>query len=47
MIRKLKGKNKYRLYSLKSHINMGTFTSRAKAVKREKQILYFKHLKAS
>jgi hypothetical protein len=41
VIRKLPKKSKYRLYSHTGKI-LGTFLSRKKAVKREKQIQFFK-----
>lgn len=41
MIRKL-GPRKFRLYSHKGK-NLGTYASRAGAVKRERQVNYFKH----
>lgn len=44
MIRKI-GPRKYGLYSLKSHKRLGLFTSRKAAVKRERQIQFFKHRK--
>ena len=42
------GKQKYRIYSKKKgkdgkRKNLGTYTSKAAAKKREKQIQYFKH----
>lgn len=48
MIRKLKS-GKYRLYSLKKNPttgkrrNLGTFATRAGAVKRERAVQFFKH----
>lgn len=39
-IRKVKGG--YRLYSSKGR-NLGTYSSRKKAAKRERQVQYFKH----
>lgn len=44
MIRKLK-EGKYRLYSSKGK-NLGTFTSKVKAEKHEKQVNYFKYLES-
>lgn len=41
MIRKI-GRRKYRLVSKRTKRNLGTFTSRSAAVKREQQIRYFK-----
>jgi hypothetical protein len=41
MIRQI-GSHKFGLYSLKSHKRLGIFSSRAGAVKREKQINFFK-----
>jgi hypothetical protein len=43
MIKKVKGG--YRLYSKKTHRNLGTYKSKKGAKKREQQIEYFKHLK--
>ena len=40
-IRKLSGQNKWRLYSEKGR-NLGTYSSKAGAVKRENQVNYFK-----
>jgi len=42
MIRKI-GPRTYRLYSLKTHKNLGTFHSRKAAVKHERDIQFFKH----
>lgn len=42
MIKKI-GKRKWRLYSRKTHRNLGTFNSLKAAKKRERQIQYFKH----
>jgi len=42
MIRKLPGQRKWRLYSEESHRNLGTFPSRAGAVKHEGQVMLFK-----
>jgi hypothetical protein len=44
MIRKI-GKNKYRIYSIKTGKNLGTFSSKAAALKHEREIQYFKHRK--
>jgi len=44
MVRKLK-QGKYRLYSSKGK-NLGTFTSKTKAMKHEKQVRYFKYLES-
>lgn len=44
MIRKI-GNNKYRIYSISTGKNLGTFTSRKKAIKHEREIEYFKHRK--
>lgn len=45
MIRKL-GKSKFRLVSKKKpHKNLGTYPTRAGALKREGQVEYFKHAK--
>lgn len=43
MIKKVK--NKYIVYSEKTHRRMGTYTSKKDATKRIRQIEYFKHLK--
>ena len=43
MIRKLPGVSKWRLYSKESHKNLGTFKSKAAAVKHEGQVQFFKH----
>ena len=43
MIRKLPGKDKYRLYSKDGEKNLGTFDSRAAAEKHEREVQYFKH----
>jgi hypothetical protein len=45
MIRKFPGKQKYGLYSLKTHKRLGTFPSRVAALRRERQIQYFKRQK--
>jgi hypothetical protein len=45
MIRKLKNKRLWRLYSKTSHRNLGTFSTKRKAMDREKQIQYFKKSK--
>ena len=37
--------NKYCLYSKDGSKKLGTFDSKEKAIKREKQIKYFKHRK--
>jgi hypothetical protein len=42
MIRKLKNEKKWRLYSLKTGKNLGTFLSKAAAHKHEAEIEYFK-----
>lgn len=44
MIRKV-GK-KYRIYSRKTGKNLGTFNSKAAALKHEREIQYFKHKKS-
>lgn len=44
VIRKLPNKNKWRLYSSESHRNLGTFNSIKKALDREKQVNFFKHI---
>lgn len=43
MIRKVKGG--YCLYSKRSHKNLGTYSTKKKALKREQQIQYFKNKK--
>jgi hypothetical protein len=43
VIRKLPGKNKFRLYSKETHRNLGTYPSKELAIKREKQINFFKN----
>ena len=51
MIRKLPSQNKWRLYSRKKimingvlkHRNLGTFLSKTKAEKHEREIQFFKH----
>jgi hypothetical protein len=43
MIRKLPGKKEWGLYSKTTGRRLGTFTSIAKALKRERQIQFFKH----
>ena len=45
MIRKLPGQRKWRLYSLSTGKNLGTFTSKAAAVRHERQVQYFKRHK--
>jgi hypothetical protein len=45
MIRKLPGQRKWRLYSLKTGRNLGTYPSKAKAVARERQVQFFKRAK--
>jgi hypothetical protein len=42
MIRKLRNKELWRLYSLREHKNLGTYPSKELAIKREGQIIYFK-----
>jgi len=44
MIRKI-GARKYRIYSVSSGKNLGTFPSRKKALKHEMEIEFFKHKK--
>lgn len=44
MIKKVRNKNKWRVVS-KSGKNLGEYSSRAGAVKRLKQVEYFKHKK--
>lgn len=44
MIRKI-GKRTWRLYSLKTHKNLGTFHTLAQAKNHERQVEYFKNLK--
>ena len=44
MIRSI-GKGKYRIYSRKTGKNLGTFSSKAAALKHEREIQYFKHKK--
>lgn len=48
MIRKISG-GRYRLYSRKKRRgrrrNLGTYRTRAGAMKRERQVRYFKHLR--
>lgn len=44
MIRK--SGNKYQVQSEKTHKNLGTYSSRAAAKHRLKQVEYFKHVKA-
>ena len=46
MIRKLPS-GKYRIYSRKTGKNLGTFSSKAQALRHERQIQYFKHRKES
>jgi hypothetical protein len=36
------GPSKWRLYSKKTHRNLGTYNSKAAAVKREREVQYFK-----
>ena len=47
MIRKLQNQNKWRLYSKSKikgkHKNLGTFKSKLKAVKHEREVQFFKH----
>lgn len=43
MIKKVKGG--YRLYSKKTHKNLGTYKTKENAKKREQQVEYFKQLK--
>jgi hypothetical protein len=43
MIRKLPNQRKWRLYSLKTGRILGTFNSKKDAIKRERQIQYFKY----
>lgn len=45
MIRKVRGKNKYILYSRTSHRRLSKPLSYSAVVKREGQINYFKHMK--
>lgn len=45
MIRKLSGENKWRLYSVKTHKNLGTFPSLAAAIKHEREVQFFKRRK--
>ena len=42
VIRKLPGKRLWRLYSRRTHRNLGTYPSKALALKRERQVQYFK-----
>ena len=42
MIRKI-GKTTWRLYSVKTGKNLGTFSSLAAAKKHEREVEYFKH----
>jgi hypothetical protein len=42
MIRSIGG-GKYRIYSIKTGKNLGTFNSKAAALKHEREIQYFKH----
>jgi hypothetical protein len=42
MIRKLANQRKWRLYSLSTGKNLGTFSSRAAAAKHEGQVQWFK-----
>jgi hypothetical protein len=43
IIRKLPGQQKWRLYSIETHKNLGTFPSKKKAIKHEMNINFFKH----
>jgi hypothetical protein len=43
MIRKLPGILEWRLYSKKTHKNLGTFTSLEAAQQHERDIQFFKH----
>lgn len=51
MIRKIKGKNLWRLYTgskvkvgkMLKHKNLGTFKTKAKAMKHEREVQFFKH----
>ena len=45
VIRKI-GKRTWRLYSKKTHRNLGTYHSLMAVVKREKEVQFFKHLSA-
>jgi hypothetical protein len=45
VIKKLPGQHKWRLYSKKTYRNLGTYDSRAAALKREREVQYFKHLR--
>jgi len=45
VIRKLPGQRKWRLYSSKTHKNLGTYHSKEKALAREKQVQFFKRAK--
>jgi hypothetical protein len=45
VIRKLPGQMKWRLYSLETGKNLGTYPSKAKALARERQIQFFKKAK--
>jgi hypothetical protein len=42
VIRKLPGQRKWRLYSKETHRNLGTFTSKAAALKHERAVQFFK-----
>jgi hypothetical protein len=42
MIRKLPNQNKWRLYAKGGSRNLGTFGSKAAAVKHEREVQYFK-----
>lgn len=44
VIRRMKA-GKYELYSSKTHRHLGTFRSKKAALKRERQIQFFKHRK--
>lgn len=43
MIRKLRGKRLWRLFSRKSGRNLGTFATRAGAVRHEREVQFFKN----
>jgi hypothetical protein len=45
MIRKLPNKNKWTLKSKKTGKLFGTFSSKKKAIEREKQIIFFKNVR--
>lgn len=42
VIRKVPGKRLWRLYSKVTHRNLGTYPTRAGAVRRERQVQFFK-----